>query len=119
MKKESTSLLQKAAGYPSHRNSRCNKDCRRVCLRKHRPLRRRRLKENQRRRAERNRCARLRRAAARGVSVEEENAARQRRAYHPMQFGDYRVEIIPDCEFRLDGGAMFGVVPRNLWSKPC
>jgi glyoxylase-like metal-dependent hydrolase (beta-lactamase superfamily II) len=34
-----------------------------------------------------------------------------------MQFGEYRVEIIPDCEFRLDGGAMFGVVPRNLWSK--
>ena len=34
-----------------------------------------------------------------------------------MQFGDYRVEIIPDCEFRLDGGAMFGVVPRNLWAK--
>src|ERR1051326_962147 len=34
-----------------------------------------------------------------------------------MVFGDYRVEIIPDCEFRLDGGAMFGVVPRNLWSK--
>lgn len=36
-----------------------------------------------------------------------------------MIFGDYRVEVIPDCEFRLDGGAMFGVVPRNLWSKPC
>ena len=36
-----------------------------------------------------------------------------------MQFGDYRVEIVPDCEFRLDGGAMFGVVPRNLWSKHC
>src|ERR1043165_4100605 len=34
-----------------------------------------------------------------------------------MKFGDYRVEIIPDCEFRLDGGAMFGVVPRNLWEK--
>src|SRR5438132_607883 len=34
-----------------------------------------------------------------------------------MQFGDYRVEIVPDCEFRLDGGAMFGVVPRSLWSK--
>jgi glyoxylase-like metal-dependent hydrolase (beta-lactamase superfamily II) len=34
-----------------------------------------------------------------------------------MQFGDYRVEIIPDCEFRLDGGAMFGVVPRTLWSR--
>jgi glyoxylase-like metal-dependent hydrolase (beta-lactamase superfamily II) len=33
-----------------------------------------------------------------------------------MQFGNYRVEIIPDTEFRLDGGAMFGVVPRTLWS---
>src|SRR4030095_3507139 len=34
-----------------------------------------------------------------------------------MQFGDYRVKIVPDSEFRLDGGAMFGVVPRALWSK--
>ena len=34
-----------------------------------------------------------------------------------MKFGDYRVEVVPDCEFRLDGGAMFGVVPRNLWSR--
>ncbi len=36
-----------------------------------------------------------------------------------MQFGDYRVEIVPDAEFRLDGGAMFGVVPHALWSKVC
>jgi glyoxylase-like metal-dependent hydrolase (beta-lactamase superfamily II) len=36
-----------------------------------------------------------------------------------MQFGDYRVEVVPDTEFWLDGGAMFGVVPRNLWSKSC
>ena len=36
-----------------------------------------------------------------------------------MKFGDYRVEVISDCEFRLDGGAMFGVVPRNLWSRAC
>ncbi len=34
-----------------------------------------------------------------------------------MQLGDYRFEIVPDCEFRLDGGAMFGVVPRVLWEK--
>ncbi|HEV3469330.1 MAG TPA: MBL fold metallo-hydrolase [Pyrinomonadaceae bacterium] len=34
-----------------------------------------------------------------------------------MQFGDYRVEVVPDAEFRLDGGAMFGVVPRALWSR--
>lgn len=36
-----------------------------------------------------------------------------------MQLGDYRVEIVPDTEFRLDGGAMFGVVPRLLWSQSC
>jgi glyoxylase-like metal-dependent hydrolase (beta-lactamase superfamily II) len=36
-----------------------------------------------------------------------------------MLLGDYRIEIIPDTEFRLDGGAMFGVVPRVLWEKFC
>ena len=36
-----------------------------------------------------------------------------------MQFGDYRVEIIPDAEFKLDGGAMFGVVPRVVWERVC
>ena len=36
-----------------------------------------------------------------------------------MQIGDYRLEIIPDTEFRLDGGAMFGVVPRVLWERVC
>jgi glyoxylase-like metal-dependent hydrolase (beta-lactamase superfamily II) len=36
-----------------------------------------------------------------------------------MQVGDYRVEIISDAEFYLDGGAMFGVVPRNLWAQVC
>jgi glyoxylase-like metal-dependent hydrolase (beta-lactamase superfamily II) len=36
-----------------------------------------------------------------------------------MNFGDYRVEIVPDTEFRLDGGAMFGVVPRVLWERVC
>ena len=36
-----------------------------------------------------------------------------------MEIGDYRLEIIPDTEFRLDGGAMFGVVPRVLWERLC
>ncbi len=36
-----------------------------------------------------------------------------------MDFGGYRVEIVPDTEFRLDGGAMFGVVPRVLWERVC
>jgi glyoxylase-like metal-dependent hydrolase (beta-lactamase superfamily II) len=34
-----------------------------------------------------------------------------------MKFGDYRVEIFNDAFFRLDGGAMHGVVPYVLWSK--
>lgn len=34
-----------------------------------------------------------------------------------MEIGDYRIEVIPDTEFRLDGGAMFGVVPRVLWER--
>ena len=34
-----------------------------------------------------------------------------------MEFGDYRVEVVSGGEFRLDGGAMFGVVPRALWQR--
>ena len=36
-----------------------------------------------------------------------------------LTLGNYRVEIVQDTEFRLDGGAMFGVVPRKLWAKEC
>jgi glyoxylase-like metal-dependent hydrolase (beta-lactamase superfamily II) len=36
-----------------------------------------------------------------------------------MILGDYRIETIPDAEFRLDGGAMFGVVPRAIWERVC
>ena len=36
-----------------------------------------------------------------------------------MHLGDYQVEILQDTEFRLDGGAMFGVVPRKLWAREC
>src|SRR5215203_5303755 len=42
-----------------------------------------------------------------------------RRRNRPVEIGDYRIEIIPDTEFRLDGGAMFGVVPRVLWERVC
>ena len=34
-----------------------------------------------------------------------------------MISGDYRIETVSDTEFRLDGGAMFGVVPRVVWEK--
>jgi len=32
-----------------------------------------------------------------------------------MEIGDHRFEVVPDTEFWLDGGAMFGVIPRVLW----
>ncbi len=34
-----------------------------------------------------------------------------------MKFGDFELSIIRECTFKLDGGAMFGVVPKPLWQK--
>ncbi|MBS1538024.1 MAG: MBL fold metallo-hydrolase [Bacteroidetes bacterium] len=34
-----------------------------------------------------------------------------------MQIGNYTISVIEAGDFGLDGGAMFGVVPKNLWSK--
>lgn len=34
-----------------------------------------------------------------------------------MQFGEFRLAVLSDGSFRLDGGAMFGVVPKVLWEK--
>jgi glyoxylase-like metal-dependent hydrolase (beta-lactamase superfamily II) len=34
-----------------------------------------------------------------------------------MHFGDMEVRYLDGGEFRLDGGAMFGVVPKVLWEK--
>jgi glyoxylase-like metal-dependent hydrolase (beta-lactamase superfamily II) len=34
-----------------------------------------------------------------------------------MRLGDFTLTVVGDGEFRLDGGAMFGVVPRVLWEK--
>ncbi len=35
----------------------------------------------------------------------------------PIELGDFRLYPISDGEFRLDGGAMFGVVPKALWER--
>lgn len=35
----------------------------------------------------------------------------------PVELGRFRLYSLSDGTFRLDGGAMFGVVPRTLWSK--
>ena len=34
-----------------------------------------------------------------------------------LAFGSWQVDVIETGHFKLDGGAMFGVVPRNLWQK--
>lgn len=34
-----------------------------------------------------------------------------------IKLGDIEVHVISDGTFRLDGGAMFGVVPKPLWEK--
>ena len=35
----------------------------------------------------------------------------------PLQVGKFRLFPIKDGSFRLDGGAMFGVVPKTLWNR--
>lgn len=36
-----------------------------------------------------------------------------------MKLGQFNIYPVTDGRFRLDGGAMFGVVPRVLWEKCC
>lgn len=34
-----------------------------------------------------------------------------------MKWGAFEIELISDGTFRLDGGAMFGVIPKVLWNR--
>ena len=34
-----------------------------------------------------------------------------------MQIGEYKITAINSGYFKLDGGAMFGIIPRPLWEK--
>jgi len=58
-------------------------------------------------------------ASAHGVLVELKQAAAPAVRLDPrtMAFGDLQLTTLHDGPFRLDGGAMFGVVPRPLWEK--
>ena len=58
-------------------------------------------------------------SATHGVLVELKQAAPPavRLDVHTMAFGDMQLTALHDGPFRLDGGAMFGVVPRPLWEK--
>ena len=35
-----------------------------------------------------------------------------------VTLGDFRVTLVRDSAYWWDGGAMFGVVPKTLWSQP-
>jgi methylmalonyl-CoA epimerase len=56
-------------------------------------------------------------SAAHGVLVELKQAAQPRRSLEVkhMTWGSLELTSVHDGTFRLDGGAMFGVVPRPLW----
>ena len=58
-------------------------------------------------------------SSAHGVLVELKQAAPpvSDLSIRRMSFGDLQLTLLHDGLFRLDGGAMFGVVPRPLWEK--
>jgi len=58
-------------------------------------------------------------AAAHGVLVELKQAARTTAdlRVHRTTCGDLQLTTLYDGPFKLDGGAMFGVVPRMLWEQ--
>ncbi len=58
-------------------------------------------------------------AAAHGVLVElkQPQAAAPTLTVQQLQFGELRLTTLHDGPLRLDGGAMFGVVPRMLWER--
>ena len=58
-------------------------------------------------------------SSAHGVLVELKQGAAPdvRLEAKSIAFGDLQLTTLHDGPFRLDGGAMFGVVPRPLWEK--
>jgi methylmalonyl-CoA epimerase len=58
-------------------------------------------------------------SAAHGVLLELKQAPAQRATLgvRHLALGDLQLSILHDGPFRLDGGAMFGVVPRVLWEQ--
>ena len=58
-------------------------------------------------------------SAAHGVLVELKQAPRSAAhlSVHSFEIGALRLTTLHDGPFKLDGGAMFGVVPRVLWER--
>ena len=77
------------------------------------------IDEQPRRGAENALVAFIHPSSAHGVLVELKQAAAPvvRLDVQTIAFGDLQLTALHDGPFRLDGGAMFGVVPRPLWEK--
>ena len=58
-------------------------------------------------------------SAAHGVLVELKQAARRliEQPVTQLPWGNLQLTTVSDGSFRLDGGGMFGIVPRPLWEK--
>lgn len=69
--------------------------------------------------AEGARVAFIHPSAANGVLIELKQAAGRSADLRvkSVSFGDLKLTVLHDGSFRLDGGAMFGVVPRTLWER--
>jgi glyoxylase-like metal-dependent hydrolase (beta-lactamase superfamily II) len=49
--------------------------------------------------------------------VIQDNPATEEQSVHRLTVGDLELTILSDGTYELDGGAMFGVVPKVLWEK--
>jgi methylmalonyl-CoA epimerase len=78
------------------------------------------VNEEPRRGAEGSLVAFIHPSAAHGVLIELKQAPvpAVELTVTALPFGDLRLTALHDGPFRLDGGAMFGVVPKTLWEKP-
>ncbi len=60
-------------------------------------------------------------SSAHGVLVELEQPARGRRPAPErpkrLRLGDLELVVLTDGRFALDGGAMFGIIPKTFWEK--
>ncbi len=50
-------------------------------------------------------------------SVSSENVTLEESILHRTTLGDFELTILSDGNYRIDGGAMFGVIPKVMWEK--
>jgi methylmalonyl-CoA epimerase len=92
----------------------------RVALKELRARHVRLIDEEPRSGAERSLVAFIHPSSAQGVLVELKQSAADRSQPVPprtIPFGDLELTLLSDGFFGLDGGAMFGVIPRTFWAQ--